>query len=166
LEVPVSKHQRKTSPKIARATGFGNPETMRQAQKVASRGAPETVAAMDAGDLSISAAAAIASQPKADQRRIVALPKDERSSAIIEIRKVKADQETDEQRAHDLRVFRALDYHVEWIARFSESPKETWERFSRVSADSFSLNLPRAIQCLVRLEREHPNEPRRPHVAP
>jgi ParB family chromosome partitioning protein len=78
----VSRHERETSSKIAKAAGFRNPETMRQAQTVAERGTPELQAAMDRGEVSISAASKIASQPAADQKQFLEMPKDERREVI------------------------------------------------------------------------------------
>ena len=150
----------------AKRAGFKSAETYERAQKVVELGAPELVQAMDAGDLSISAAAAIASQPKADQAAIVAMPKDERATVVRQIRETRADREADERHARDLRVFRQLHDCVEFVARFSEDSKETWAGLSRVAADTFSENLPRAIQCLVRLDKAHPNEPRKPKLLP
>lgn len=54
----------------ARQAGLGSAETLKRAQKVVEHGAPELVEAMDAGKVSIHAAAAIASLPKPDQSRI------------------------------------------------------------------------------------------------
>lgn len=50
----------KTDSIAAKQAGFGNPETYRQAKRVVDQGAPELVAAVDAGAVSISAAATIA----------------------------------------------------------------------------------------------------------
>lgn len=54
----------------ARQAGLGSAETLKRAQKVVEHGAPELVEAMDAGKVSIHAAASIASLPKPDQSRI------------------------------------------------------------------------------------------------
>ena len=161
-EVPPS--QRQTRVDIAKAAGFGNPETMQQARRVVEKGAPETIAAMDAGDLSIAAAAAVSSQPKEDQARIVSMPKDERKTVIRDIRRQKAEREANERRARDLRLFRGLAEAVEFIAGFYEDPKETWDGLSRVSAFKFSEHLDRALECLTRIRRAHPNEKRKPGI--
>jgi ParB family chromosome partitioning protein len=55
----------------AKAAGFGNGKTYEQAKAVIERGAPELVEAMDAGHVSVSAAATVASPPKKEQREIV-----------------------------------------------------------------------------------------------
>jgi hypothetical protein len=81
-----------------------------------------------------------------------------------EIQKAKADQEADERHARDLRLFRGLYDAVQFIAGFYEEPKNTWAGLSRVCAYDFSSHLTRAIQQLVRLDREHPNEPRKPRI--
>ncbi|MDG4574451.1 MAG: ParB/RepB/Spo0J family partition protein [Defluviicoccus sp.] len=54
----------------ARKAGFGNETTYRQARTVVEQGAPNVVAAMDAGEVSISAAArAVNAAPKEEQSR-------------------------------------------------------------------------------------------------
>ena len=54
----------------ARKAGFGNRETYRHAKTVVERGAPNVVEAMDAGEVSISAAArAVKAAPKQEQSR-------------------------------------------------------------------------------------------------
>ena len=143
---------------IAERAGFGNQKTMAQAARVVERGAPEVIRAMDQGDLSISAAAAIASQPKEEQERIVEMPVDERREVVRHIRKMKADKEADERRAYDLRVFRGLAEAVETVANFYEDARETWAGLARVSAFRFAEHLDRALECLERIRKEHPNE--------
>lgn len=54
----------------AKGAGFGSKDTYRAAQKVVEHGAPELVEAMDAGKVSIHAAATIAVLPKDEQSRI------------------------------------------------------------------------------------------------
>lgn len=67
--LPMSE-KGKTAEIAAKHAGLGSRETLRAAQKVVEHGAPELVEAMDAGKVSIHAAAAIASLPKEDQRGI------------------------------------------------------------------------------------------------
>lgn len=145
----------------AKRAGFKSAETYERAKTVVERGVPELITAMDKGDIKIDAAAKIASQPKADQKRIVQMPKDEQREVVRQIRQTKADKEADERRAYDLRVFRGLNEAVERIANHHESAKETWEGLSRVSAYRFSEHLDRAITCLIRLQKEHPNAGRK-----
>jgi len=54
----------------AKKAGFGNRSTHRAAKKVVEKAAEEVVAEMDAGKLSVSAAAVIADQPEGEQRRV------------------------------------------------------------------------------------------------
>ena len=157
----VSKEMRQ---KIATAAGFGNETTMRQAQTVIDKGVAELKAAMDSGDLSTSAAAMIASQPKDDQKRIVKMPKDERRTVIRQIRKTKADQEADDRRARDIYLFRGIHNAVEFIAQFPESPEALWPGISRVSAWTFAENLDRALDFLTRARKAHPNALRKPQA--
>jgi hypothetical protein len=58
-------HGTQTRNIAAERAGFGNPITYQQAKRVVERGTPELVEAMDAGEVSISAAAVIAEQPRA-----------------------------------------------------------------------------------------------------
>lgn len=56
----------------AKSAGFASRNSYAQAKTVVDTGAPELVAAMDSGKVSISAAAVIAKQDQETQRRIVA----------------------------------------------------------------------------------------------
>lgn len=60
----------KTRDLAAAKAGLGSGKTLEAAQKVVERGVPELVEAMDAGKVSIHAAAELTSLPKEDQRRI------------------------------------------------------------------------------------------------
>jgi len=146
----------------AKRAGFKSTESYERAKTVVAKGAPELVEAMDKGKLSIDAAAKIASQPKAEQKRIVSLPKEKQREIVNRIRKTKADKEKNEKRSFDLRVYRGLHDAVSFIAAHHQDPKSTWEGLQRVSAYKFSENLNLAITCLVRIQKEHPNAPRRP----
>jgi ParB-like chromosome segregation protein Spo0J len=75
-----------SSPDAARAAGFGNKETARQAAAVVNTGTPELVEAMDKGEISIDAAAQIAKQPAEEQKRVVALPPRERKTEVRTMR--------------------------------------------------------------------------------
>ena len=55
---------------VAKATGFGNGKTYEQAKKVVQEAAPELVEAMDKGEASVSAAAALLSAPKEVQAKV------------------------------------------------------------------------------------------------
>jgi ParB/RepB/Spo0J family partition protein len=150
----------------AKRAGFKSAETFERVKTVAAKGAPELIAAMEAGKLSVDAAAKIASQPKDEQQRIVEMPKEEQREIVKQIRQTKADKESVEGRAYDVRVFRGLAEHVEQVANHHIEAKATWEGLTRVSAYNFSEHLTRAIACLVRLEKAHPNEPRKPGLVP
>jgi ParB family chromosome partitioning protein len=146
----------------AKRAGFKSAETFERAKKVTERGIAELQAAMDKGDVSISAAAKIATQPKADQVRILNMPKEEQKEVVRQIRKTKADKEADERRARDIRLFMGLYHAVKLIGDFREEPKETWAGLWRVSAYDFADHLARALEYLPRLKKEHPNETKRP----
>jgi len=70
----------------AEKAGLGSGRTYEEAKKVVEHGAPELVAAMDSGVVSISAAAVIAAKPRKQQTNIVSLPADERRKAVRELR--------------------------------------------------------------------------------
>lgn len=80
----------KTRQITAKKAGFGNAETYRQAKAVTETGVPELVEKMDAGEVSISAAAVIAKQPAEKQVEIIS-PKDQKKldAAVRELRKQK-----------------------------------------------------------------------------
>lgn len=66
--------------------GFGNRKTYDQAKRVVDHGAPELVEAMDAGEISIQAAAVIAPEPPERQTQIVQMPRKLRRKVVREIR--------------------------------------------------------------------------------
>jgi len=53
---------------------------------------------------------------------------------------------------------------VKFIADFQPSAKETWAGLERMAAYKFAEHLRPAIQCLIRIEKEHPNGERRPQA--
>ena len=76
--VPEVSTRRETRVIAAHKAGFGNETTYRQARTVVERGAPNVVAAMDAGEVSISAAA----------RAVKVAPKEQQSSwTVADIRR-------------------------------------------------------------------------------
>ena len=70
----------------AKKAGFGNRTTYEQAKKVVDQGAPDLVEAMDSGEVSISAAAVIAAEPRERQVQIVQLPGKLRRRIVHELR--------------------------------------------------------------------------------
>jgi len=70
----------------ARRAGFPSRNTYERAKNVVDAGSPELVAAMDLGDVSISAASVIASEPHERQVEIVRLPGELRRKLVREIR--------------------------------------------------------------------------------
>ncbi len=70
----------------AQRAGFGNYKTYEQAKQVVDQGAPELVAAMDAGDISINAASVIATEPHERQAQVVQMPRELRRQVVREIR--------------------------------------------------------------------------------
>ena len=67
-EVEPGKQTRDTA---AKAAGFDSTDELRRAETVVEKGVPELVEAMDAGDVSVSAAAEVAKLPKAEQKKTV-----------------------------------------------------------------------------------------------
>lgn len=79
---PQGQAGEKTRDLAAKAAGFGNGKTYEQAKAVVDSGVPELVEAMDDGHASVSAAAAVAALPKAEQVAVVAAgPKAIRAAA-------------------------------------------------------------------------------------
>ena len=80
LTVPVENFPQiepgqKTREAVAKAAGFGNDATYRQAKTVVEKAEPALVQAMDKGEIAISTAATLASAPAEVQRQAVAQPK-------------------------------------------------------------------------------------------
>ena len=84
--LPQVPHGTKTRELAAEKAGFGNARTYQQAKKVTEDGAPELVAAMDAGEVSISAAAVLAQAPPDTQRTIVQMPAAVRRQIVRQLR--------------------------------------------------------------------------------
>jgi ParB family chromosome partitioning protein len=70
----------------AKRAGFGNRTTYEQAKKVVEEGSPELVAAMDSGEVSISAASVIAGEPSVRQAEILKQPSEARREIVRELR--------------------------------------------------------------------------------
>jgi len=74
--------------KIAAAkAGFDSKDTYERAKRVVEKAVDQVVAQMDAGDLSISAAAVIAEQPPERQIEIAQLPKEEKKAEVRKLRR-------------------------------------------------------------------------------
>ena len=93
---PQVDHGQKTRVIAAKQAGFGNETTYRQAKRVVDQGAPELVAAVDAGAVSISAAATIAEIAPIEQTQIIAKGESEILKAAKEIREKKAQSRREE----------------------------------------------------------------------
>ncbi|MGC8793982.1 MAG: ParB/RepB/Spo0J family partition protein [Bryobacteraceae bacterium] len=79
-------HGTETRELAAQKAGFDSYKTYERAKKVIEQGAPELVAAMDAGEISISAAAVIAQEPPEEQRKMVELPAELRRQIVRQLR--------------------------------------------------------------------------------
>ena len=77
---------RRTTELAAEKAGFGNRKTYDEAKRVVDHGAPELVEAMDAGEISIQAAAVIATEPPERQTQVVQMPRKLRRQVVREIR--------------------------------------------------------------------------------
>jgi ParB family chromosome partitioning protein len=121
----------------AKKAGFGSGKQYERAKSVTEKGVPELVEKMDAGEVSVSAAAVIAKQEPSEQARIVADGKLKAASAELreaekrakEAQKLpKAEPLTDAQKAEQKRVFgteedRAIGARLdEIIDRIGEQP--------------------------------------------
>lgn len=83
---------RDTRDVAAEKAGFGNGKTYEQAKKVLDHGAPELVAAVERGEVSVSAAASVADAPIEVQAEIVARGRDEILAAAKQIRTEQAER--------------------------------------------------------------------------
>lgn len=90
----VSEVKGRTEDAAAKRAGFGNRTTYRQAKAVTETGVPALVEKMDAGEVSISAAAIIAKQPVETQELILS-PKDQKKldEAVRDLREAKEQNE-------------------------------------------------------------------------
>jgi ParB-like chromosome segregation protein Spo0J len=85
IEAEIGKREgRRTD--LAEKAGLGNVRTYQQAKKITEDGAPELVAAMDSGEVSIDAAALIAQAPPDTQRTIVQMPAAVRRQIVRQLR--------------------------------------------------------------------------------
>ncbi len=72
----------------AKKTGFTNYKESERTQTVVESGTPDLVAAMEAGEIAVSAAAKIAQQPPEEQARVIELPNRERQNAVRNLQEV------------------------------------------------------------------------------
>jgi ParB family chromosome partitioning protein len=93
---------RETRQVAADKAGFGNETTYRQAKAVVDGGVAELVEKMDAGEVSVSAAAEIASLPKDEQATVVALSDKEIVAKAKQLRDAKAAERKAEQEKNDV----------------------------------------------------------------
>jgi len=114
---------------VAKATGFGNGKTYEQARKVVQEAAPELVEAMDRGEASVSAAAALLSNSKEDQAKIVAEGKKAIQKAAKQARAVRMDVVQPAGTPHVLQVINAMDVLLRHIQRDGMSPSEMADVF-------------------------------------
>ena len=68
---PANSENFPSKSEAAKTAGFGNERTARDATKVVNNGTPELVEKMDSGEVSVSAAAKIASMPDEEQEEII-----------------------------------------------------------------------------------------------
>ncbi|MEO5346523.1 MAG: ParB N-terminal domain-containing protein [Magnetococcus sp. YQC-9] len=80
----------KTRDVAAKAAGFGNGKTYQQAKQVVEKGSPELVQAMDTGDVSISAAATLATLPPQEQKSVLANGREATLERVRQAREAKS----------------------------------------------------------------------------
>ena len=119
----------KTRDLVAKATGFGNGKTYEQARKVVQEAAPELVEAMDRGEASVSAAAALLSNSKEDQAKIVAEGKKAIQKAAKQAKATRMDVVQPAGTPHVLQVINAMDVLLRHIQRDGMSPAEMADVF-------------------------------------
>jgi len=126
---PDPKPSGQTRDLVAKATGFGNGKTYEQAKKVVQEAAPELVDAMDRGDASVSAAAALLSSPKEDQVKIVAEGRKAIQKAAKHAKSTRLEIVRPAGTPHVLQVINAMDVLLRHIQRDGMSPRDMAEVF-------------------------------------
>ena len=101
--------QGQTRDLVAKATGFGNGKTYEQAKKVVQQAAPELVEAMDKGEASVSAAAALLATPKEVQAKVAQEGKKAIQQAAKQAKSVKVELAKPAGTANVLRVLTTMD---------------------------------------------------------
>lgn len=128
-EVEPGKQTREVA---AEKAGFGNAETYRQAKKVIEAGAPELVSAMDAGDVSISAAAKLANLPAAEQAAAVDQPKEQLTLIAKEAHKQTKETRKEKRAAKDPPYYVTL---TQWNAMHERMREQQFNRVVKTSAN-------------------------------
>lgn len=102
---------------VAKATGFGNGKTYEQARKVVQEAAPELIEAMDRGDASVSAAAALLSTSKENQAKVAGEGKKAIQSAAKQAKAHKIEVVQPAGTPHVLQVVNAMDILLRHMQR-------------------------------------------------
>lgn len=102
---------------VAKATGFGNGKTYEQAKKVVQEAAPELVEAMDRGEASVSAAAALLGTSKEDQARVATEGKKAIQKAAKQAKTSKIEVVQPAGTPHVLQVVNAMDLLLRHMQR-------------------------------------------------
>lgn len=114
---PLETPEGKTRDLVAKATGFGNGKTYEQAKKVVQEAAPELVEAMDRGEASVSAAAALLSEPKEVQAKVAQEGKKAIQQAAKQARTPKIELIKPAGTPHVLYVISAMDVLLRQMQR-------------------------------------------------
>lgn len=114
---PDPAPQGQTRDLVAKATGFGNGKTYEQAKKVVQEAAPELVEAMDRGEASVSAAAALLSEPKEVQAKVAQEGKKAIQQAAKQARTPKIELIKPAGTPHVLYVISAMDVLLRQMQR-------------------------------------------------
>lgn len=125
-----------TRAKVAAAVGMSH-DTLAKARKVVTDGAPELVEAMDEGDVSVDAAAALSAAPPEVQREVVAKGKAE---ILREAKRIKQEQsrERAERKRRDMVLKAAAApalLATEWEVRHGDCLRE----LKRIEAETFRV---------------------------
>jgi hypothetical protein len=150
------KETPRTRDLAAKVAGFNNPKTYEQAKRVVDKGIPELTKAMDTGKVSVSTAAKIATKAPEEQKRVLAMPKDEQRIALARAEEIRAEKE----RREDVNVFINFERAIILIADFIVPGPQVWEGIARHYIPNFPDRLEQAISCLLRIREANPNAPR------
>lgn len=156
----------------AERAGFGSREEFRRASKVVDKGAPELVQAMDAGEVSISAAAEIADLPQDEQRdRIVrptpkeAIEESKRTGALVLGRDGKYHAYVEPEVKEQLALWLSFKSALWELSDFAGDPAAVVAAIPPYQRESFAERLNKAIGILASVENEWSKEDERATAA-
>jgi protein gp37/ParB-like chromosome segregation protein Spo0J len=118
----------------AKAAGFGGKTSYRDAKKVVEQAVPELLAAMDAGTVSVSAAAKLTNLPAEEQKEAVAKPKEQLVLIAKEAAKDSGPRQ-DPGKPYYLTLSQWNSMHEDFRAQVFQRPPKTTASFHKQTND-------------------------------